>query len=330
MRWAGPPARGDGRRRCPSLNDSDRSRREAYYCRLDYVLAAVAKGPVGVVRTGTEVIAPDRHTEFYTDWIRPHEFTDALPARLSGARKPPCLVVTAPRRTESFDTPERVKLMGALLPHLQQTLLTQTKLASPAQSSANLAAALEVVKHAAIIVSSGCRVINLNAASERILRTEDGLYFRSGCIGATSMTGERQLYRAVQDALTDGSNTRGGQSFTCGRRSGKRPYIIHVLPLYAADRHQTSSEATALVLIVDPENKPHPAAELLRRLYGLTLAEAEVALRILRSAKLKEIAEELSVSLSTVRTHLQHAFDKTDTHRQAELVRVMLPLGEWG
>ena len=189
---------------------------EAYYCRLDYVLAAVAKGLVGVVRTGTEVIAPNRHTEFYTDWIHPHEFTDALPARLSGARKPPYLVVTAPRRTESFDTPERVKLMGALLPHLQQTLPTQTKLASLAQSSAGLAAALEVVKQAAIIVSSGCRVINLNAASERILRTEDGLYFRSGCIGATRMTGERQLYRAVQDALTDGSNTRGGRSFTCG------------------------------------------------------------------------------------------------------------------
>ena len=101
-----------------------------------------------------------------------------------------------------------------------------------------------------------------------------------------------------------------------------------MLPLYAADRHQTSSEATALALIVDAEKEPQPAAELLRRLYGLTLAEAEVALRILRGAKLKEIAEELSVSLSTVRTHLQHAFDKTDTHRQAELVRVLLPLGE--
>lgn len=110
---------------------------ETYYCRLDYVLAAVAKGPVGVARTGTEVIAPNRHTEFYTDWIRPHEFTDALLAQLSGAPKPPCLVVTAPRRTESFDSPERVKLMGALLPHLQQTLLTQTKLAPLAQSSAN-------------------------------------------------------------------------------------------------------------------------------------------------------------------------------------------------
>ena len=28
--------------------------------------------------------------------------------------------------------------------------------------------------------------------------------------------------------------------------------------------------------------------------------------------------------MATVKTHLQHVFDKTDTHRQAELVRLLL------
>lgn len=40
----------------------------------------------------------------------------------------------------------------------------------------------------------------------------------------------------------------------------------------------------------------------------------------------KQISDELSVSLATVRTHLQHVFDKTETHRQAELVRLLLVL----
>ena len=43
----------------------------------------------------------------------------------------------------------------------------------------------------------------------------------------------------------------------------------------------------------------------------------------------KELSEKLSVSLVTVRTHLQHVFDKTDTHRQAELVRLLLVLGSY-
>jgi DNA-binding CsgD family transcriptional regulator len=79
-----------------------------------------------------------------------------------------------------------------------------------------------------------------------------------------------------------------------------------------------------LIVIVDPEQEPVPDSEALRRLYRLTKSEAEVALRVLDGTGLVPIAEELSISLSTVRTHLQHVFDKTDTHRQAELVRLLL------
>jgi DNA-binding CsgD family transcriptional regulator len=80
----------------------------------------------------------------------------------------------------------------------------------------------------------------------------------------------------------------------------------------------------AVVLIIDPEDEHEPPPALLRRLYRLTEAEAEVALRVIRGAGLKQISEELSISYTTVRTHLQHVFDKTDTHRQADLVRLLL------
>ncbi|MBW8711255.1 MAG: helix-turn-helix transcriptional regulator, partial [Mycobacterium sp.] len=43
-----------------------------HYCRLDYVLAEVENGPVGAVRTGTELIPPRTNTEFYNDWMRPN------------------------------------------------------------------------------------------------------------------------------------------------------------------------------------------------------------------------------------------------------------------
>ena len=82
----------------------------------------------------------------------------------------------------------------------------------------------------------------------------------------------------------------------------------------------------ALVLIIDPDDEPEPGLALVRRLYRLTEAEAQVALRVMHGANLKQVAEELSISHATVRTHLQHVFDKTGTHRQAELVRLLLAL----
>jgi DNA-binding CsgD family transcriptional regulator len=99
-----------------------------------------------------------------------------------------------------------------------------------------------------------------------------------------------------------------------------------VLPLPRAAADEISSEKRALVLIVDPEQEPEPAAALLRRLYGLTTTEADVAVHVARGTDLKEISDELSVSITTVRKHLQHVFVKTDTHRQAELVRLLLTL----
>jgi DNA-binding CsgD family transcriptional regulator len=38
------------------------------------------------------------------------------------------------------------------------------------------------------------------------------------------------------------------------------------------------------------------------------------------------VADELRVTLSTARAHLQSVFEKTGTHRQAELVRMLIEL----
>jgi DNA-binding CsgD family transcriptional regulator len=298
-----------------------------HYCHVDHVPAAVEKGPVGTVRTGTELITPKRRSEFYAGWLRPNGIEDALLVRLTGGPRPTCFTTTSPNRTESFDTPERVKLVGGLVPHLQQALRTQDKLAALANSTVELSGALEVVRHGIIIVASEHLVINLNSAAERIVRAGDGLCMRSGRIAATSTYTERELHRAIHDALAgERSTVRRGRSLTCDRPSGKRPYVIHVLPSHRPDADESLRQPMALVVITDPEDEPEPAAALLRRLYRLTKAEAEVALRIMHGTDLKQISEELSVSLPTVRTHLQHVFDKTDTHRQAELVRLLLSL----
>jgi DNA-binding CsgD family transcriptional regulator/PAS domain-containing protein len=296
-----------------------------YYHRLDYLLAAVERGPVGVVRTGSELTEPRNHREFHTDWARPYEGDDGLVIRLTGGARPTCFVVGAPRRSESFDTPERVKLMSGLVVHMQQALRTQNKLAILNESRDDLAGALDAIRHGIVIAGAGSQVMHLNSAAEQILRSQDGMQIRSGRVAATTAAGERQLHRAIHAALTgDSSDSRSGRSFTCQRPSGRRPYIIHVLPLHRTATGETWSGSTALVLIIDPEHETQSVTALLRQLYRFTDTESEIALRLARGADLKRISDELSISLTTVRTHLQHAFDKTNTHRQAELVQQLL------
>jgi DNA-binding CsgD family transcriptional regulator len=250
---------------------------------------------------------------------------DGLFVRLTNGSMPTCFLVAAPKRSEPFDTAERVKLMSALVPHLQQALRTQVHIEDFAQDASDIARAVDSVRHGIAVVGAGSVVIHLNSAAERILKCGDGLCIRSGSVEATSASANAELRRSIVGALLEHEGSpRGGNSFLCRRPSGKRPYVIHVMPFSPATENM--SGARALVVLVDPEQQPEPPTRLLRRVYGLTNAEADVALRVLRGDGLKPICEELSLSMATVKTHLQHIFDKTDTHRQAELVRLLLTL----
>jgi DNA-binding CsgD family transcriptional regulator len=52
--------------------------------------------------------------------------------------------------------------------------------------------------------------------------------------------------------------------------------------------------------------------------------EAEVASRLVEGMSPSEIRDDLGTTIHTVRGHLKQLFAKTDTHRQAELVRELL------
>lgn len=295
-----------------------------YYQRLDHVFGAVEAGPLGTVRTGAELMWPHRRCEFQVDWANPNGLYDGMFVRLTAGPAVTSLGVATMQQSERFDSPEHVALINHLTPHLQQALRIQGRLADLDQRCGDLREASEGVGHGIVIVD-GRNPVYANNAAEHILRSHDGLKIDNGCIRAESAHADTELEHSIARlASPDGCDIWGG-SFRCARPSGRRPYIVHVLPIdpkspTAPDRGR------AMVIIVDPERQPEPPASLLRRLFGLTKSEAQVALLVMRGEGLKPIAEELSVSMTTVKTHLRHVFDKTGVHRQAELVRLLTTL----
>ena len=64
--------------------------------------------------------------------------------------------------------------------------------------------------------------------------------------------------------------------------------------------------------------------DLLQCRFGLTPAEARLALHLVAGETLRSAAVKLSISYETARTCLKSIFNKTGTCRQAELVIVIL------
>jgi DNA-binding CsgD family transcriptional regulator len=88
----------------------------------------------------------------------------------------------------------------------------------------------------------------------------------------------------------------------------------------------TSQPGTAaLTFFVVSANRHIPIdIGTLQRLFQLTYAEARIAGLIVNGHHIDEIAEALTISLNTVRTHLRHIFEKTNVERQADLIHLLL------
>jgi DNA-binding CsgD family transcriptional regulator/PAS domain-containing protein len=298
-----------------------------YYGALDYLPAALESVPVGTVATRDQLLPRNvvYGSEFFNDWAHPSDHGDGICLVLSrDSDGTSWMCAAAAAKSEPFGTPERIALARRLVPHLEQASRMRARLSELDQRHRDLVAAVESLSDGIVIVDGDGRMVHLNAAAESIVASGDGLCVRAGHLTTTvARTDDGALSHIVHQAFSSGrSAVATGGCLAVPRLSGQRPYLVRVIPL-APEVSGAAASPSALVLIVDPEREPEPELQALRRLYGLTKTEANIALRVLDGSGLGPIANELSVSLSTVRTHLQHVFDKTHTHRQAELVRLL-------
>src|SRR4051794_36588809 len=98
-----------------------------------------------------------------------------------------------------------------------------------------------------------------------------------------------------------------------------RPLILRAVPI--AERATAGPQT--VVILVDLEAVPQPTAETLQTIFGLTPAEARLAIEMALGKSPEEIAQATHVAVGTVRNQLHAIFAKTGTHRQGELVALL-------
>ncbi len=109
------------------------------------------------------------------------------------------------------------------------------------------------------------------------------------------------------------------------RREADRPLVIRVLPVGGAAGSPFLG-ARALLVFTDLGRKPGPDPGVVARVFDLTRAEARLAALVATGTGPGAAAKKLGVSRETVRAQLKAVFAKTETHRQSELVALLLRL----
>ena len=180
--------------------------------------------------------------------------------------------------------------------------------------------ALDCVETAVFVLDSDSGIHYANAAARRLL--EDGrLSIRNGQLCSPAVGGTMALRRLINQCLEASSIAPAQMTFqrlgdvedalclaaVAARRPGERQPVLPFVMVFASKPCETSL----------------PDARQLRSHFGLTYMQAKLAIEIAKGEGLKACTQRLGIALSTGRTHLKQIFQKTETRRQAELVRVI-------
>lgn len=187
-----------------------------------------------------------------------------------------------------------------------------------------LARALDLFDFGTLILDGGGTIVFCNEQASQLLDAGDGLRRAGQSVTATDFEDAVRLQTAIHHLSHNEGGIRSnlnGASLLLIRRSNARPLVAVLARL--CDIEADCSAATVLY-VLDPDIDTQPLAMALSRAYGLTTAEAGLTIRLVAGLTIDAAAAEMRIKTQTARAYLKQIFAKTDTHRQADLVRVIL------
>jgi DNA-binding CsgD family transcriptional regulator/PAS domain-containing protein len=307
----------------------DLRRYNEYYVGVDpWGTRAQRRIVAGAVLRG-ESLCPSRvleRSEFYADFLRPmdvfHESCGIV--ALEGSRAS-VIASLRPRRDGSFHE-EELSLLKLLMPHLQRALALHRRLRSLQSSAQSALAVLDRLPYGVILLSATARVVLINRSAKAILDQTDGLTVRQQELHSYSWDSNKRLQTLMHGAVatSSGCALHSGGALSIVRPSGRKSFRILVTPIHRELFASALTAPAAIVFMVDPERRFDTPIDMLAELFALSRAEARLGVLLLQDRSLDESAQELGVSLNTVRTQLKKLFEKTGTNRQRALIRALL------
>ncbi|WGJ15218.1 hypothetical protein QEV83_02645 [Methylocapsa sp. D3K7] len=299
-----------------------RSYEEYWGCR-NFLWKSSVVLPVGVLFSFETAISSDQfaRTGLYNEWFHPQGMDKALGANIlvDGSLS---AAVTVYRPSSGPDFTERdATRFRALLPHLQRAWQLRSRLQAGGYAGDDVRAVVAAIEKPAILVDREANFLCANGAGSAIIRDRGLILDRKGRLSTSKPEETGSLQKLIHTAATQKSASAGGKMIA--RRENKTSLVLLVSPLPGA--RFAGKDQIAIVFIDDAERDKctPPNIDLLRSQFQLTHAEAALASLILRGDNLHQAAAKSDVAVSTARTHLSRIFQKTDTHSQSALLRLL-------
>ncbi len=266
-------------------------------------------------------------SEYYNDFLRPRSAEWGLAIRLA-LRGLDLATISIGRgfRHGRFEAPE-IAAMERLHPHLIRAYALSERLVSLQGLNTGLVAALDQSASAMFLLHEDARIVHANAAAERLLTEGGALTADGGRLCAAEAGAAGSLAALVARASAPDWEQRSAGSLTLRARGQRLPLTLTAAPLRLEQVSVFARGSAVLVCVTDPVAGAPSADVKLAELFALTAAESRLAIALYEGMTLREASARHGISVNTARVQLSRIFAKTETHRQADLMRLMAARG---
>ncbi|HEX7564184.1 MAG TPA: LuxR C-terminal-related transcriptional regulator [Bradyrhizobium sp.] len=303
--------------------DQEYFARYAEHAELDPAPRAFAALAVGTASITDRMFSESflRRNVFLNEFLVPRGVNGALACPLlSESGRFALIAVQQGVNRRSYDDDD-IARVERLAPHMMRALqIRRLFLQSEARGKA-FESVIDRNKTGMVGLRGDGPALFVNRAARAVAAARDGLGLdRQGRLVAADRAAATRLVALQADVAGGGA----GGLVRVPRPSGRLPYIVMVSPLPSGDDLFPNSRGGVLFAIHNPARRPMATEIRIAQLLHIPRGAARVVQAILAGQDLKDYADRAGISMNTVRFHLKNAFAGTDTHSQAELVRVAL------
>lgn len=279
--------------------------------------------PPGIAVDWSELMSDQQfeETAFFNEVIGPAAGFYTMAAHNTSAATSSFVALCRTRQAGNFAAADAAKLQ-LLLPHLTRALELHSRLQEIEQGSRHFARLLDCLNIGIVLVDARARPVFVNRQAAGIADRKDGLALGEGTLAAGAPRATQQLRDAVCAAIGDGAT--GTRRLLLTRPSGRPPLLV---TLVSMTRNQGAARDArkphVAILIKEPDDAIDLDRAVLAEAFSLTPRESDVAVRIAAGLDLEQVATELALNVTTVRSHLRQLFDKTGMRSQPKLAGLM-------
>jgi DNA-binding CsgD family transcriptional regulator len=297
------------------------------YFKLNPIFPTVVFKEIEAPLSVTDIIPREElcRSKFGREWLAPQGLVDGL-FSIQEKWRTGCALFTFMRDIRQGPVDEEThRRFSLLIPHVRRSLLIGRVIDLHKVEAAALADTLDTLAAAMFLVDARGNIVHINISGHDMLSEARVLKTASGRLRAVDAQSD-QILGDIFATAPDGDLSLGrkGIAVPLKARDGER-YVANVLPLTSGTRRKAGISYAAVAVVFVRKAAPDlpTLPEAVAQEFHLTPAELRVLFSIVDVGGVPEVSEILGITDNTVRTHLQHVFEKTETSRQADLVKLV-------